>query len=101
MNELCCLILMLLTCGVCIGQNLVPNPSFEDTVHCPATSLQNFIDLSSSWYSARASPNYFNSCVSDSIGLWDVPRNGFGYQLPATGNAYSGLYTYGNPSGGS
>lgn len=49
----------------------------------------------------RGSPNYFHSCVQDSLALFDVPLNGFGYQQASSGVAYAGCYTYGNPSGGS
>ncbi len=68
-----------------IAQNLVPNPSFEDTIYCPnideTSALKN-------WSSYSASPDYYNVCANA------VPNNGFGYQIPANGQAYCGLYIY-------
>lgn len=45
------------------------------------------------WSQVISSPDYFNSCVlaPSNIG---VPNNIFGYQQPATGNAYIGLTTF-------
>jgi len=73
------------------GQNLVPNPSFEDTVSCPST----LADLSSiTFWTAptQGSPDYFNSCSSNSD--IDVPLNGFGNQIALSGNAYVGIGVY-------
>jgi hypothetical protein len=68
--------------------NLVPNPSFEDYSSCP-TGLGNFSVLN--WTNPTlASPDYFNSCNSGSVG---VPQNGFGYQNARTGYAYVGGHT--------
>ncbi len=78
--------------------NLVPNPGFENYNTCPYDSIPNLLNLTDYWLDFRESPNYFNSCLPDSInGLWDSPKNGWGYQLPQTGNGYAGLCTYGNP----
>lgn len=70
--------------------NLVPNPSFEDTVSCP---INGFITNCSGWQPYSSSPDYFNSCVP-SWYVYSVPDNLHGYQLPASGQAYSGIYTY-------
>src|SRR5436189_139332 len=67
------------------AQNLVPNPSFEDTVACPTTVDQVY--KATGWHSYRPSPDYFNTCA-DSASLFSVPYNAFGYQYPRTGNAY-------------
>lgn len=72
------------------AQNLVPNPSFEDTVACP-TFYQ--VDYSIGWSSYSQSPDYYHSCASH------VPSNFFGFQYPRTGDAYVGLETY-NRGGG-
>ncbi|MCB9360671.1 MAG: T9SS type A sorting domain-containing protein [Flavobacteriales bacterium] len=75
-----------------MGQNLVPNPSFEDSVSCPSSSGD--IAKAIGWSTLCASPDYFYTCsASNSFG---VPNNIFGYQMPASGNAYAGFATYSN-----
>lgn len=72
-------------------QNIVPNPSFEDTLHCPTT--MSSISDSPPWFSANNIPaKYFNNCNQ---GDWGVPNNIEGHQLSHTGNAYAGIATYG------
>ncbi len=75
------------------GQNLVPNPSFEEYLECPFADAE-FENVVIDWYSWQASPDYFNVCNNEINGLVGVPENGLGYQYPVTGNAYSSLYTY-------
>ena len=72
------------------GQNLVPNPSFEDTTQCP--DAINQVDRAFGWSSYRLTPDYFNSCSSASF--VEVPYNYVGYQTARTGNAYIGFYSY-------
>lgn len=79
--------------------NLVPNPSFELYDTCPDVVVTNYFDgYVTSWKKYAGSPEYFNSCAAQGLGR-GVPCNAAGYQQPATGNAYAGLYTYesGNP----
>ncbi len=66
--------------------NLVPNPSFELYDTC-VTSLSQI--RATGWASARPSPDYFNSCSSSPD--VSVPSNFWGYQYPASGNAYAGF----------
>ncbi len=70
--------------------NLVPNPSFENTVSCPFSfGLESYVQ---NWRSARATPDYFNSCAT-----WtgaSSPKNDYGYQTAYTGSAYVGMLTY-------
>ncbi|CAN5384912.1 hypothetical protein BH11BAC1_BH11BAC1_04670 [soil metagenome] len=68
-----------------IGQNLVPNCSFEDSLNCPS----GWTDFSvKNWYSPTlSSPDYFNSCNSSNVG---VPVNALGYQNAKTGHSYAG-----------
>ncbi len=70
-----------------IGQNLVPNPGFEDTTGCPLT-LDN-LDLCKDWSNFGGTCDYFNSC-SESLGFY----NPWGFQAANTGNAYVGLATW-------
>lgn len=72
------------------GQNLVPNPSFEDYNICPWI-WANLEDCSI-WENYGGTPDYFNAC--DSSENVSVPLNEFGYQFAFEGNAYCGLYTY-------
>ncbi|HXU28341.1 MAG TPA: T9SS type A sorting domain-containing protein [Bacteroidia bacterium] len=79
-----------------LGQNLVPNPSFETHTICP----QNQGDVSNAlpWRvltMGRAS--YFNECASLSTEV-GIPLNNpgigaYNYQYPRTGNAYMGVLT--------
>lgn len=75
------------------AQNLVPNPSFEDTVNCPYAAGD--IDKATGWTSLCGSPDLFNICNQYD---WGVPTNIFGYQIPASGNAYAGFASYSNSS---
>lgn len=82
--------------SIALAQNLVPNPSFEDTVACPNALSQ--IDRAIGWNSYKESPDYFNACSSPSaIPSVSVPYNQWGYQYARTGNAYAGLITYVTP----
>ena len=76
-----------------IAQNLVPNPSFEDTVSCPFSSGE--MVKATGWTSFCGTPDYFNSCNQFD---WGVPNNIFGYQQAATGDAYAGFATYSSDS---
>jgi hypothetical protein len=69
--------------------NLVPNPSFEDTISCNGSSylIENYIK---NWYGGRG---YFRNCMESSL---SVPANIFGHQNPRTGNAYCGIFTRGH-----
>lgn len=71
------------------AQNLVLNPSFEDTVMCPDFP-QPTINYALYWSSYGGTSDYFNSCAS----LFGVPSNFAGYQAPHTGSAYAGLLTW-------
>lgn len=79
-----------------MAQNLVPNHSFEEFVDgCPET-FNGTVALG--WENWSYSPDLFSTCVdpqnfNDSLG-W-VPSNGWGYQWPADGETYAGLYAHG------
>ena len=73
-----------------IGQNLVPNYSFEDTIKCPDAYFY-FQGYVSNW--GGIEPGYFSPFCNDG-GLGGMPSNAFGYQYPHTGNAYVGIYTF-------
>lgn len=73
------------------AQNLVPNPSFEDTIYCPTTPGD--IPALTYWYNCGGSPDYYNSCANTST-LVNIPSNWVGYQAAYNGNGYVGLATH-------
>lgn len=75
-----------------LAQNLVPNPSFEDTVQCPYMSGQ--ITFAPPWFSPTLiNSSYFNSCNIYSYSF-SVPSNIGGFQFAKTGVAYSEISLY-------
>ncbi len=78
-----------LTFSPSYSQNLVGNPSFEDTVACPTGVSE--MDNAVGWYGTAASSDYYHTC-SPMFSPVDVPTNNLGYQNPATGNAYAGFF---------
>ncbi|MCB0409297.1 MAG: hypothetical protein KDD29_03705, partial [Flavobacteriales bacterium] len=79
-----------------MGQNLVPNPSFEDTVSCPSSTGELFNSVN--WNSPTSgSPDYFNVC-HNSPNNAGVPNNFFGNQLAFHGNSYAGFGAYQSPN---
>lgn len=74
------------------GQNLVPNPSFEEYTECPL-SVAGLGPVAESWYSWNETPDYFNACSNDIGGNAGTPNNTWGFQWPITGVAYASLAT--------
>ena len=74
--------------------NLVPNPSFEDTIGCPIGNGD--IDSVKNWFNPApnaSTPDFFHSCSY----TYGVPYNPFlGFQSARTGIAYSGFTCYSN-----
>lgn len=79
----------------CWGQNLVPNPSFEDTSYCVTGTGE--MPASLGWISYGDSPDYFNICTSSPD--VSVPNNWGGYQQPSSGEAYCALGTFSSAFG--
>jgi len=72
-----------------VGQvNLVPNPSFEDTLGCPM-GYPDLDGVCESWDSYRLTPDYYNEC-SSVCGF----VNQAGNQNPHWGKAYAGINMY-------
>lgn len=65
--------------------NLVPNPSFENTVNCPNIPS---ISQSVGWLSFTQSPDYFHSCAPGNT--FNAPNTFAGYQMPFHGQAFAG-----------
>lgn len=86
--------LFLLTLFLCgrnenaIAQNLVPNPSFEDSLNCSGPWNGNCnLEIAHPWFNpSHGTPDYFSS----------YPFCGYstvvGMQVPKSGSAYAGLY---------
>jgi outer membrane protein OmpA-like peptidoglycan-associated protein len=88
---------------VVTGENLVPNPSFEETRACPKDA--DYIGGVVSWnLFPNFSADYFHRCANvyqtleyirkfpyEEIQNFSVPRSMFGYQEPHTGDAYAGI----------
>ena len=87
-------LLMLVSIKTSFAQNLVQNPSFEDTMCiigygcCPEEPGELTVK---DWVFVHQSPDYFNSCANASY--CDVPMNFGGNRMAATGNAYAGFST--------
>lgn len=72
--------------------NLIYNGDFELYDSCPTSTSSPGDDQMarcSGWYNPTyATSDYYNSCASSPVG---TPNNGFGYQIPYSGNAYCGI----------
>lgn len=94
MKKIWIVILVTLFSSSVFGQvNLVPNPSFEDTIQCPDFP-QPTIDYCLHWSSYGSTSDYFNPCANFSSSNWGVPNNAAGAQVAFIGNAYAGLLTW-------
>lgn len=89
------------------GQNLIQNPSFEDSVKCPtmlsAIKAPSDPDIFLNGWSRPhgGTSDYFSECSEFTSELSpSIPLNIMGYQYPRTGHAYAGIiaefYSYGN-----
>lgn len=75
------------------GQNLVPNPGFEEYTSCPGSYSQHAAEFrAKNWRSAnRGTPDQFHSC---SKGEGGVPYNWAGISEAYEGNGYAGIYIW-------
>jgi len=96
MKKIILTILFLTTWGIFLnGQNLVPNPSFENYSICPSsatTPMDDQVIRATGWSSYRDTPDYYNTCATSTV--VGVPSNNTGFQFPHTGDAYCGGATY-------
>ena len=78
------------------GQNLVPNPSFEQNSSCPTNFGQVQLRCTS-WRDYCQSPDYFHTCYAGTGNIADVPVNSRGMQSALSGSAYIGISCYRYP----
>jgi outer membrane protein OmpA-like peptidoglycan-associated protein len=76
-----------------LGQNLVPNPSFEEFYKCPGSyNYSSDGKLAPGWFSPTAgTPDLYNQCSRGDAG---VPTNWAGQSKPYSGKGYAGIYCY-------
>lgn len=92
-------ILCFLTCTMCKGQNMVPNPGFELYNNCPQARSGivfsgTYTDFPTAlwWVSAlwNTTPDYYNTCATNP--LVTLPYNTYNdYQQPHGGDACAGI----------
>ncbi|GAB4403642.1 MAG: hypothetical protein OHK0039_03020 [Bacteroidia bacterium] len=92
---------VLVFCGAAwglYGQNLVPNPGFENYTACPTSSCQwynaddwNNVNGSSGCTSSTGSPDYFHACGAQ---FFSFPTTLNGAVTPLGGDAVMGLATW-------
>lgn len=92
LNAIFLTLLMLFTMAVNgFSQNLVPNPSFEDTTNC---SIDNQIFRTPPWQEPTAgTSDWLNPCASSPSGS-TVPNNDFGVQNAQNGSSYAGFILF-------
>ena len=89
MKKLLLLLITVISSSMLQGQNLVPNPSFEEINVCPT-----YLDEMSAckyWLNFEDSPDYYNTCAS---GILKPPYCAAGFQYPHSGDGMAGLITY-------
>ena len=83
--------------------NIVHNPSFEDTIHCPGG--MGIIYFANYWFQPckyygnvnnSSSSELYNTCVGSGYST-GTPQNLVGYQNPRTGAGYAGIGVYAAP----
>ena len=99
MKKIACIALCLSCFSAKAQINLVPNPSFEDTIPCTTSSISPAF-AAVGWYSVYGSPDYYNSLYAVTCGYNCnyAPYSFWGYQMPLEGNAYMGFDTYCTPA---
>ncbi len=75
------------------GQNLVPNPGFENDTSCNIVPSAIQLGYAPPWNSPTGgTPDIFNSCAINNY--YSTPSNGWGFQHPHLGNCYAGVGLY-------
>ncbi|MBK8845016.1 MAG: T9SS type A sorting domain-containing protein [Bacteroidetes bacterium] len=82
------------------AQNLVINPSFEDTLDCQTWwNSGNLPSLQSvSWYQSIGSPDFWSTTYTPGCGTAPFPNNFTGYQTARSGDNCTGFAASGFPN---
>lgn len=72
------------------GQNLVPNPSFENLISCPEPFGGSIIYVEG-WNSPTQGTSDIYSNCNTNFHYFHTPNNDVGYQLPKEGDNYAGI----------
>lgn len=74
------------------AQNLIPNPSFEDTTECPWTFEGISYGLAINWFApTTGSSDLIHQCSAP------ILESYMGFQSPNSGEAYAGIICYNEP----
>jgi len=87
--------ILLLTCGICYGQNLVPNGDFEQYYNCPPSI--NHIDSAKFWFQPTVgTSDYFNQCGSGTFPATsaNIPNTAYGFQQARSGAGFAGIHRW-------
>jgi type IX secretion system substrate protein len=95
-REIFIIILLLSFQGLRAQINIVPNYSFEDTLHC-VNGDNEFQGYVANWEGNESGLCYFNALCNSPSSDVNIPLNVLGYQYPHSGNAYAGIYTFIGP----
>ncbi len=77
------------------GQNLIPNPGFDDIITCPWNKAQ--ISLAKPWKSAsNGTPDIFNKCSSVPLIFPPFAPHHGSYQQPRSSAGYAGIFVFSN-----
>jgi OOP family OmpA-OmpF porin len=81
-------VILFFVCSITLKaqENLVPNPSFEETIGCPNNTGQ--IAAAEPWVSVYGSPDYYHECGTNGFGI-PISWEGGGYAN--SGQAYAGI----------
>jgi outer membrane protein OmpA-like peptidoglycan-associated protein len=80
----------LLACASVQGQNLVPNPGFEEYITCPKETGKRQVNIIGWTQPTSGALDYFNRCSA----TCGVPENAMGRQEPKNGDACIGLLLF-------
>lgn len=93
MKKLILFFFLILNYDTIQSQNLVMNPSFEDSIPCATYPGPPQLQCDHWFMATGGSVDFYTNVCSNTF--YGVPNNAFGYQIPRTGTTYCGLSTFG------
>ncbi len=90
------LVALLFLVALAFGQNLIPNPGFDDLTDCPNEHGQ--ISLAHPWVTAtNGTPDVYNECSStERISVPNAGISNDSYQVQISGGGYAGIFVFEN-----